>query len=49
MTDYFGTDLNHNDTASTNVDLTVSEFATSIVPVLIGMAVMGIIAVLMLL
>ncbi len=49
MMHYFGTDSASDDTASTNLDLTLSEIATSIFPVLIGIVVMGIIAVLMLL
>ena len=49
MTNYFDTNSANNDTACTNVDLTVSDIATSIVPALIGMVIVGIIAVLMLL
>ena len=47
--DYFGTTLSSNDTAISNLDLTASEIATSMVPVLIGMSFVGLIAVLMLL
>ncbi len=49
MTNYFDTNSANNDTACTNVDLTVSDIATSIVPALIGMVIVGTIAVLMLL
>ena len=47
--DYFDTSFSTNDTAISNLDLTASEIATSMVPVLIGMIVVGLIAVLMLL
>ena len=49
MMDYFETSSLNNDTAITNIGLTVSEIATSMISVLIGMAVVGLIAVLMLL
>ena len=47
--DYFGTNFSNNDTAIAELGLTASEVATSMVPVVIGMIIVGLIAVLMLL
>ena len=47
--DYFDTLSVNNDAAIADLGLTVSEIATSMVPVLIGMVFVGLIAVLMLL
>ena len=49
MLDYSTTNSIRNDTATTRIDLTTSEIATYIVSALIGMVIVGAIAVLMLL
>ena len=45
----FGMNSPRSDTALTTIGLTASEIATSIIPALLGMAVVGLITVLMLL